>query len=316
MLDKRITLQKLEVFQLVVELEGVTRAADRLHVAQPVVSAHLRSLEARLGAQLFYREGHRLHLTQAGRAAHRWASEIQRGTRELARELEGLSDGARGSIAIGSSMSIGSYELPDLVIDFRRRHPLVEIRIELPEVNRAIAGTESGENDFSIVAMTQEPVLESLRSEFIGYSPMTIVAPPTGVVDDSTVTIEQLAGLPWVEAPRGFARRGFIDTQLAKLGLHDRTVAIEFGHPESIKKGVAGGLGLALLFRSAVARELEDGSLREIHVDGHEINGRVHLLHRKDKVFPPVQHRLVEEIKQHFAAGSRVPTGEAATAAH
>lgn len=308
MLDKRITLQKLEVFQLVVELEGVTRAADRLHVAQPVVSAHLRSLEARLGAQLFYREGHKLHLTQAGRAAHRWATEIQRGTRELDRELEGLSDGARGSVSLGASMSIGAYELPALLIDYRRRHPLVEIRLELPEAHHAIAGTESGENDFSVVAMTQEPMLESLRSEFIGHSPMSIVAPPVGVVDQSTVTIDDIAGLPWVEAPRGFARRGFVDTQLAKLGLHDRVVAMELGHPESIKKAVAAGLGLALLFRSAVEPELEEGSLREIHLDGQKINGRVHLLYRKDKVFSPVQQKLVDEIRKRFAEA--VPNAE------
>jgi len=52
-IDQRITLHKLEVFELVVELGGVSRAVDRLFVAQPVVTAHIRSLEQRLGTDLF-----------------------------------------------------------------------------------------------------------------------------------------------------------------------------------------------------------------------------------------------------------------------
>ena len=59
-LDQRISLQKLEIFCLVVDLGGVGRAAEHLFVAQPVVSAHLRTLQERLGAELLYRDGRRL----------------------------------------------------------------------------------------------------------------------------------------------------------------------------------------------------------------------------------------------------------------
>lgn len=300
-IDKRITLQKLEVFELVVALGGVTRAADHLHVAQPVVSAHLRSLESRLGARLFYREGHTLHLTQAGRAVHRWTIEIQRKTLELGRELEGLSDGERGTLVIGASMSIGAYELPGLLIDYRRRRPLVDVRVELPEAQHAISGTNSGENDFSVVVMTQEPLIESLRSELVGHSPMVIVGPCQGIVEGDFATNAELADAPWVEAPRDLPRRGFLDMQLARMGLHERTVAMELGHPEAIKQAAAAGQGLALLFRSAVQRELEHGLLREIHTDGPPIIGPVHLLYRKDKVFSPVQQELMDDIRRHYA---------------
>ena len=64
-LDSRVTLHKLEVFSLVVELGGVSRAAEQLFVSQPVVTAHIRSLEQRVGARLFYREGRNLRLTES-----------------------------------------------------------------------------------------------------------------------------------------------------------------------------------------------------------------------------------------------------------
>ena len=80
-MDTRVTLTKLEVFSLVVELGGVSRAAEHLYVSQPVVSAHVRSLEERVGARLFYREGHHLVLTEAGRAVHGWATSAPARTR-------------------------------------------------------------------------------------------------------------------------------------------------------------------------------------------------------------------------------------------
>ena len=105
MLDTRITLYKLEVFDLVVELGSVSRAADQLFVSQPVVTAHIRSLEQRIGGRLFYRKGRQLVLTEAGRAVHAWARDVLTHTHELSRHLDGLSDGSRGSVVLGASMS-------------------------------------------------------------------------------------------------------------------------------------------------------------------------------------------------------------------
>lgn len=314
MIDKRITLHKLDVFELVVELGGVTRAADHLHVAQPAVSAHLRSLERRLGAKLFYREGQFLHLTQAGHAIYRWTTDLQRRTRMLDRELESLSDGHRGSIVIGASMSIGAYELPDLIVEYRRRRPLVDVRLDLPEVQQAILATDSGDNDFAVVALTQEPLIESLQSELIGTSPMVIVGPRDGIVEGSFATLDDLVNAPWVEAPRRLPpkRRRFDDEKLAEMGLHDRVVSVELGHPEAIKRAVAAGQGLSLIARSAVRQELEHGLLREIHTDQTPISGPVHLLHRKDKMFSPVQVELINDIRKHYASTLSAVSGAAA----
>ena len=69
--DNRITLQKLEVFCSVVELGGVSRAAEHLWVAQSVVSGHLRSLQDRLRVQLLYRDGQQMKLTKAGEQVYR-----------------------------------------------------------------------------------------------------------------------------------------------------------------------------------------------------------------------------------------------------
>lgn len=89
--DTRVSIQKLEIFETVVALGGVTLAADHLGAAQPVVSAHIRPLEGRMWTSLFYREGRKLHLTESGRAVHVWAEDMLRRTHELSRDLDSVS---------------------------------------------------------------------------------------------------------------------------------------------------------------------------------------------------------------------------------
>src|ERR1700760_5005074 len=84
--DNRITFQKLEILCLVVDLGGVTRAAEHLWVAQPVVTAHIRSLQERLGVTLFHREGRRTILTDAGQQVYQWAQDVLSRTEQMQRE--------------------------------------------------------------------------------------------------------------------------------------------------------------------------------------------------------------------------------------
>src|SRR6266487_757938 len=99
-LDLRISLHKLDVLSRVVQLGGVSRAAEDLFVAQPVVTSHIRSLERRLDVVLFYREGRQFHLTDAGQIVHAWAQDVLTRTRELERDLGALSDGSTGNVVL------------------------------------------------------------------------------------------------------------------------------------------------------------------------------------------------------------------------
>jgi DNA-binding transcriptional LysR family regulator len=291
-IDDRINIQKLQVFDRVVSLGGISRAADQLHVAQPVVTEHIRSLERRLEAKLFEREGRRLVLTDAGRLAHEWCIDVLQRTREFDRELQGLAEGLRGTIVIGTSMSIGSYELPALLSAFARRQPDVRIRVDVESAEHAIEATVTGRNDLSVVAVQSPPALAALVSEQIGADEVVLVAPPAGV----TASTE----LPFVEAQDGSLRRVFIDKEFERLGLPARHAVMELGHPEAIKTAVASGVGVACLFRSAVRRELQSGELREIPVTDARIVAPVWLTHRRNRTMSPVHQELIAQIRSYF----------------
>jgi DNA-binding transcriptional LysR family regulator len=299
--DSRVSLHKLEVFEMVVAQGGVTAAADHLGVAQPVVSAHIRSLEGRMGTSLFYREGRKLHLTEAGRAVHAWAEDMLRRTRELSRDLDSVSDGLQGSVVIGASMSIGSYRLAPILATFLPTHPAVDVRVDVLPAAQCIEDTESGENDFSIVVIQPPEPTHTLTSIQIATERLVLVAPPDDTPGPTTIKADELSELGYVEAQKGSLRRSFTDRELGSAGVKERRVIVELGHPEAMKQMVAGGVGVCWLFESAVRAELANGTLKELAVEGVDIYGPIFLVHRTDKFLSAVHRGLISEIKEQLA---------------
>lgn len=283
---------------MVVELGGVGRAAERLFVSQPVVTAHIRSLEQRLGTRLFYREGRQLHLTESGRSAHTWAADVLTRTRELGRHLDGLSDGRRGSVAVGAGMSTGSYVLPPVIARFRRDRPNVDVSLYVSESDHVMLATEAGECDFAVVILEGPPESPHLVGEHLRDEPLVVVAGTGSGLPDGPISAEELAKLPMLDSPKGQARRSTIHHQLEKIALTERNVVLELGHPEAMKRVAAQGLGVALLFRSSIIDEVAAGVLREIPIQDTTLAVPLYLTYRKGKSFSPSQLELMEIIRR------------------
>jgi DNA-binding transcriptional LysR family regulator len=294
--DKRISLQKLEVFCLVVELGGISRAADHLIVAQPVVTAHVQSLQERLGVKLLYREGHRMRLTDAGEHVYDWAAETLSRTRELMRELDGLAEGQRGTVAVAASMTLGSYLLPAVLSEFRRLRPGAVVTLFVSDPEHALNAVEQGESDFAIVVAQAPPANAVLEARVIGREEIVLAAAADYRPDITSLPIASLQDLPLVSSPAGLVRRGVIDAQLAACGVSPRNIVIELGHPEAMKRATLDGLGMALLFRNSAARELADGSLREVAIEDTHLSVPVMSIVRADKRLSPIQKELLEQM--------------------
>jgi len=295
--DSRISLHKLEVFCLVVDLDGVGRAADHLFVAQPVVTAHLRSLQERLGARLLYRDGRRMRLTESGERVYEWASETLARTRELAREIDALADGAGGAIVIAASMSLGSYVLPEVLADFRHARPQAEITLHISDPEHATAAVEAGECDLAVIVADAPPDSPQLVGEPLGRESVVLVVSPEAEPRAASIPVGQLATLPLIASPRSHIRRAIVDRQLLKAGVEPRNVTIELGHPEAMKRAARRGLGATLLFRSSVTEELAAGTLRMVDIEDVSLSVPVFVVRRERKRLTPIQQALVDALR-------------------
>jgi DNA-binding transcriptional LysR family regulator len=92
-----LSLHKIAVFCAVADHGSVTRAAEQLAIAQPVVTAHVRALSDKLGVALTRRRGRRIELTEEGRRVHAWGADLLRRARDLEQALAETREGRRGS---------------------------------------------------------------------------------------------------------------------------------------------------------------------------------------------------------------------------
>jgi DNA-binding transcriptional LysR family regulator len=297
-LDLRISLSKLAVFCAVVETGGVGRAADQLFLSQPVVSTHIHSLEKRLDAKLFERAGRGVELTPVGSTVYEWANAVLSRSRELSRDLEGVASGSSGSAVIVAGMTAGTYVLPPVLIDFHRGNPDARVTLLQQAPERALTSTSVGDADFAIVLGDEHHLaLPNLHHERLRNEDLVLVAAPDSVLP-STIAAADLADIRFVCSPQeGSLRRAMIDQKLKEVGVLDRDIVLALDHPTAIKECVSQDVGPALLFRSSVAKELSDGTLREVVISDAELSIPLFLVYRSEKRFVPLQQRLIDHIR-------------------
>src|SRR6516162_3550139 len=138
-----INLNHLAVFHAVAQAGSMTRGAERLDISQPAASKQVRQLEKALGVHLFDRIGRRVLLSQAGVLLEEYAGRLFGLAREAEQALADVRAGGRGRLVLGASTTIGNYLLPAVLAEFRRRHPRVELAMEIgntEQVHRRLAG--------------------------------------------------------------------------------------------------------------------------------------------------------------------------------
>lgn len=294
--DQRISLQKLEVLCLVVELGGVHRAAERLLVTQPVISAHLHSLQERFGTRLFVKHGRRIALSEAGEAVYAWAKEVLAGRAALDRKIEDLSCGDAGTVRVAASMSVGDYHLRTPLVDFARSHPNARITLLASDPDAALRNVEEGTCDFGLI-VTDAPISRDIHHvKQVGWDVTTLIAAPDSdlpnVIEAATLATQQA-----VCPPSDSAARRLEDAVLRAVGVRNRPVVIECDTVETIKGAVAAGLGVALMSREAVRAELARGELREISVLGMRMDRPLFHVQRHDRQLSLMQQAFSDTIR-------------------
>jgi len=284
-------LHQLAYFVAVAEEGGFTRAAARLHVAQPGVSAQVRRLEREIGQELFDRTGRSVLLTAAGAAAlpyARAALEAANGVRLAVDELTGV---VRGRVAIGTVTS-HDFDLADAVADFHARYPAVDISLAAEGNDRLVAGLREGRLDAAIIAYDEPPDglgLLTLHDEEIDAA----VAPGHELAGRRSIPLGTLRDRTLIALPPGSGIRAILDAACAQAGFVPR-VAFEAGTPDTLVDLAARGLGIAVL-PSTIARNRPQ--LHALRITEPGLRGRLGLAWRRSGPAGPAAAAWLEHIR-------------------
>ncbi|HVU74674.1 MAG TPA: LysR substrate-binding domain-containing protein [Mycobacteriales bacterium] len=238
-------LQQLRYVVAVTEERGFTRAAQRLRVAQPSVSAQVKALEEELGAELFVRARSGATLTGAGEVFLPWArqvlADIEAG-RAGVRELLGLR---RGRLALGATPSLATAVLPTVLTTFRERYPGVDLSLRQAGSRDLVSGVADGTLDLALLIL---PVRDRrVATRALAEEELVLAVPRThALARRRTVTVADLRDLPLIVTREGYDVREVTLTMCRAAGF-EPTLALEGGEMDGVLALAAAGLGAAVV---------------------------------------------------------------------
>lgn len=274
--------RRLRYFLAVVDEGSVTRAAQRLHVAQPSLSQALRAFESELGVQLFHRVGRGLKLSSAGEALIGPARQVQRAIEEARNAISGVLELTRGRIEIAALPTLAVDPMAGLIGQFRARHPGVEVRVLEPESADQVSALVR-DGDCELGAAHLPLSRDQLVAHPLGEQELEFVLPPGTPDDRRPLGARELARTPLVVSPPGTSTRMLLEEALAQVGVTPQ-IAVQTAAREAIIPLVLAGAGAALLPAPLAAEARRRGAT--VRHARPPITRTVGLIHRRGPLSP------------------------------
>lgn len=291
-------LTQLQHFKLVAREGSFARAADLAHITQPALSNSIRSLERRLGFQLFERSERPVRLTPVGKSILDRVDALLFEARNLDQMLENLSIGKGGQLRVGMTAVFSTSLGGPILAEWHARHPDVKLNLIIDETTRLVHGLREEVYDF-IVGDARD-----LREDIDDLNLIEMPPQAGGAFCRSGHPILTIRR----PQPSDLARYRFAGTHFPKsvaraftsfVGRQDRAgppiVAIDSHNIAALRDAVAESDLILLTTSGCVRNELALGILHQIPVE-LGINGVWSVVTRRGRVLQPAAQKLIEKI--------------------
>jgi len=282
---RRLTLRQLVVFEAVSRHLSFTKAAAELHLSQPGVSMQVRQIESFVGLPLTEQVGKKIFLTEAGRNVQHAARNISAQLTDLGAALSRLKGAEEGQLSIAVTSTVNAVAT-EIIAGFRGRYPKVSIHLEVS--NRAVVLELLATNRIDLAIMGQVPDELGLEATQFMDNPLVVIAPVDHPwVGKSDISTAELAGEPFLVREEGSGTQGAMERFFSSRGLSIHK-SMEMNSNEAIKMAVQAGLGLSIISEQTIEMELKLKRLAVLCVEGFPIIRHWFIVHRSDKLLPPV----------------------------
>ncbi|MBV9659525.1 MAG: LysR family transcriptional regulator [Acidimicrobiales bacterium] len=289
-------LHQLRYAVCVAEEGRFTRAAARLHVAQPSVSGAVAALEQELGAPLFHRDRHQVSLTGAGEVFLPWARQVLADCdagAEAVRDMLGLQ---RGRLVLGATPSLTTNLLPVPLARFHAQHPGLELTVHEAGSQDLVERLERGEMDLAVVILPiDRPWVESV--DLMEEELVLAVHRGHELAHRRSIRVAELDRVPLVMFKDGYDLRDATLAACRQAGFTP-VLAMQGLEMDGALALAAAGAAAAVVPSSVVA---PSGPLRAIRFRGGVLKRTIGLASRKDRPFTPAGQAFVDTLRDHLA---------------
>lgn len=272
-----------QVFLAVAANLSFSKAAQVLLITQPAVSKHIKGLEDQYKVPLFERKGASILLTPPGKVLYDHllkASEIQR---KIAYDLSTISNtsSASGHLRLGASTTIALYILPSILSNFQREFENIDIQLVNRNSEYILNALLNHEVDVGIIEV--ENKLTTVSYQHFMSDEVIPVCSSKSPLAGKKLTVEKLTKIPLALRERG---SGTLDALLQALSEHgvrssDLNIKIRLGGTEALKNFLRADTCLGFMPKPSIVRELAEGELVEVPVEGLHIKRDFFFIRRK-----------------------------------
>lgn len=300
-------ISRLETFCAVADEKSISKAAKKLHLAQPAVSAQVRALEEDIGAQLLERHSRGVVLTRAGAAVYQFAQEILAAQTAMFQAVGRIIDDENMLLRLAASFTVGSYALPCSIWTFKQKYPETTVRLEIAASDEVGRRVRDGLVDLGVV---EGPFAEEelAKDRILTDDLVLITSGSEPWTREESVSPEVLREAPLILREPGSGVREAIEVALAAGGLStaDLKVTNEMFSNDAVKSAVEAGLGVSVMPRLCIQRDLKLRLLRAVEIEG--LGGRAaidfFLIHRPDVKHGTAARRFMEFMRAEEGAST------------
>ncbi|HON58540.1 MAG TPA: selenium metabolism-associated LysR family transcriptional regulator [Smithella sp.] len=294
-----ITIQQLEAIIALVKEGSFSRAAKRMLLTQPALTKNIKNAEDFVGARLVNRSSAGITLTPEGKILYDYARRVVRLRNEAKEKVLALRKEIGGNIYLSASTIPATYILPRVLSDFNQTEAGIHIYIKTADSEEAMNMVLDNEVEMGVIG--KKPLNKILTAEALWKDRLVLVVSADHVWrKKKSVTMPELLKEPFVIREKGSATRDLFEFHLKKsktFSLDQFNICGELGSSEAIKEAVISGWGISAISVHAVSRELAQGLLYEVPIQGFTMERNFYLIYKRQFDFRPFHKIFVNFIK-------------------
>jgi len=280
-----ITLRHLRALVALSDLKLIARVSDALGVTQPAVSKQIAELEKIVGVPVVTRDRNRLYLTPIGTRLAEHARQALGQLDRAAFDIEAMTSGVSGSVAVGVVSSVAPTLLPSTISLFKRSTPQANVSVSEGHFVELLPQLEAGALDLLIARVWQPQELAGINQMALFSEPVVVVAGQNHpLAQETAVKWADVANFPWILPKPNSVARQAVDALFAANGLSTPTNTVSSLSLALNTELLRAMPVLGLLPQRLAQTQAGRGELVTLPLDTHDLLSEVRCFWRTDQI--------------------------------
>lgn len=294
---------KHEVFLEVAQLKSFTKASQALFISQPAISKHIKQLEEDYKTSLFERKGNTIALTQAGQILLDALIKARGLAKQLEFDISTHHDpySAKGELKLGASTTVALYIIPPVLSGFHQKHP--HVKISLLNRNSESILKALLDHDIDLGIMEGKNKLSMVNSQlFLTDEVIAVCSATSRLARKPTLLLSEIHQYKVALRERGSGTLAALKYALGSQGikLSDLDVSVRLSGTEALKNFILADECIGFLPMRSVAKELANGTLTRLFIDGLSITRQFYFIQRHGDKNNGLSNAFLKFAKTHY----------------